>query len=123
VPNDQTTPTPPEAPAAGVGTLPVDCDRSLLSDRDLDPLAAPLQGDLVVIEVDIQLVALDRAAAVDDLDGLATGVAGDDQLRAEGQDIRIGGHELAVVVTDMLAAGGQALGLWAAADGARAVGR
>src|SRR5690606_5519626 len=59
---------------------------------------------------------------VDDLDGVAVGVAGADQFGAEGQDAGVGCDERAVVVAYQLAAGGDPLGLRAAATGAGAVG-
>src|SRR3954467_3902699 len=69
----------------------------------------------------VELVALDRPAAVNDLDG-ATGVARDDQLGAEGEVLGVGGDEAAVVIGHVVAAGGDALGGLAAALGAGAVG-
>jgi len=55
----------------------------------------------------VELVPLDRAAAVDDFDGGRV-VAGDDQLGAEGRLIGVGGDEAAVVVRHVVAAGGDA---------------
>src|SRR5688572_26995656 len=73
------------------------------------------------LEEEVKLAALDRAATVLHFDGPSLGVPRDDDLRAEGNDAGVGGDELAVVVADVLAAGGDALGLGAAALFARAI--
>ena len=67
--------------------------------------------------------ALDGAAAVEDLDGLAVVVAGDAEAGAEGEQAGVGGDENAAVGGHGPAAGGEAAGVGAAALGARAVGR
>lgn len=88
-----------------------------------DLLPAPFFGFGVGREKHIQLVPLNRAAGVDDRHGSAVGVAGDDELGVERQDTGVGGDEEAVVVVNLLPAGGDALGVLAAALFARAVGR
>lgn len=85
-------------------------------------MSAPLFGLFMGGEENVQVVAFDRAAAIQDLHGLAVVVAGDDKLCAEGV-LCWGGDEMAIVGGDGFSAGGNALGMAAAANFARAVSR
>src|SRR4051812_3815699 len=94
-------------------------DRTLVHHDHIQRLLAPLQRFLVRREEDIDVVALNRPAAIHDFDA-AAGVAGDDDLGPKMQ-ARVGGDEVAVVVVHQLAAGGDAGGVFATALGAGAI--
>ena len=78
-------------------------------DDDFQVLHAPLQGDVVGGVEEVEAVALDRAASVEDGDRVAFVVAGDGEDRAEG-DRWVGGGELHAVGPDAHARGGDAVG-------------
>src|SRR5215218_6002120 len=59
---------------------------------------SPKQGFLVGGEVDVELVALDGAAAVDHFDSAGAVVAGDLEPRAEPEESGVGGDEFPGVV-------------------------
>lgn len=96
---------------------------ALVCYRDGHPLTPPGQGFFVGGEEDVDVMALDRAAAIDHFDGLAVVVTGDQELGSEGEKSGVGGDEDAGVVADRAAAGGQADGVGAAAFFAGAIGR
>src|SRR4051794_14472428 len=73
-------------------------------------LAAPLGRPPAGGKEDVDVPALDRAAAVDHFDGLGVVVAGDLELGAERERGGVGGDEGPAVVADPAAAGGQAAG-------------
>src|SRR4051794_7370825 len=73
---------------------------SSLHDAHVQHAPAPVQRLLVGGEVDVELVALDGAAAVDDLDSPAVVVAGDLEHRAELEEAGVGGDEAPAVVAD-----------------------
>jgi hypothetical protein len=83
----------------------------LVDDRDRDHALAPAQGLVVGGEEDVELVALDRAAAVQDRDALPARVAGDLQPGVEVEEVFVRGDEESGVVIDALAAGGDAAGV------------
>src|SRR4051794_34402987 len=87
----------------------------LFHDCHVQPLVPPLDRLIVGGEEDVDVAALDRAAAVDDLDGLGAVVTGNLEPRAEREQVGVGGDERAAVIADPAAAGGQAAGGTAAA--------
>lgn len=70
----------------------------------------------------IEMVALDRTAAINHLDRLALVITGNRKLGSERVVIGISRHERAGVVADVSPAGGYAVGIGAAAFGTGAVG-
>ena len=78
---------------------------------------APLQGLYVGVKEYVEAVSLDGAAVVEDLDGPAIVVAGDDHLSAEGVAL-VGGYER-IARLYLVSGGGYAVGVLAAAFRAR----
>jgi hypothetical protein len=68
-----------------------------LVDFDFEGADAPGFGLVEGGEEDVEAAALDGAAAVEDGDGLALGVAGDDDEGVEGDEVGVGGGEFAAV--------------------------
>jgi hypothetical protein len=77
---------------------------------------------LVSWEENIEMVALDRTAAINHLDRLAIMITGDGELRSEGVNVGVSSDKDSAIVTDIFPAGGDAVGVGAAAFGAGAVG-